>query len=86
MSSQGRFSLVSSQGRFLRVSSQRRFSRVSSQGRFLRVLSSDVVGTVPMSWPGYSKLRLRLRQKPYESRDVVNGINAVTGVTDVIVY
>ena len=46
-----------------------------------------------MNWPGYGKLRLRLRlrlrQKPYESRDVVTGVCAVTGVTgvtDVIVW
>ena len=33
-----------------------------------------------MSWPGYSKLRLRLR---HVSRDVVTGVCAVTGVTGV---
>jgi hypothetical protein len=36
-----------------------------------------VVGTVPMNWPGY---RLRSRQKPYESRDVVTSVCVVTGV------
>ena len=48
-----------------------------------RVWTSDAVETVPMNWPGYSKLRLRLRKKPYQSRDAVNGVNAVTAVTGV---
>ena len=44
----------------------------------LTVFTSDAVGTVPINWPGYNELRLRLRQKPYESHDAVNGVNAVT--------
>ena len=39
----------------------------------------DAVGTVPINWPGYNKLRLRLRQKPYESHDAVNSVRSMLG-------